>query len=98
MARKNGKNEKALLQNAVAVILKKEGKTYEGWSQAIVNDNCLSLLQGGNPEWRNKMLEEAAMDLIAASVVEEEKKNKTQAQSDTQTKPNHLTQNNQSHK
>lgn len=98
MARKNGKNEKALLQSAVAVILKKEGKTYESWSQAIVNDNCLSLLQGGNPEWRNKMLEEAAMDLIAASVVEEEKKNKTQGQSDTQTRPNQVTQTTQSHK
>lgn len=44
------------------------------------------------------MLEGAAMDLIAASVVEEEKKNKTQSQSDAQPKPNHLTQNNQSHK
>lgn len=100
MARKNVKNEKTPLQNAAAVLLKKQGKTYEEWSQKIVSDNCLSLLQGGNPEWKNKMLEEAAMDLIAASVVEEENKNKTQArsQSDTQMKPNHLTQNNQSHK
>ncbi|ARJ25712.1 hypothetical protein B7492_32245 (plasmid) [Bacillus mycoides] len=98
MARKVGKNEKTPLQNAAAVLLKKQGKTYEEWSQKIVSDNCLSLLQGGNPEWRNKMLEGAAMDLIAASVVEEEKKNKTQSQSDAQPKPNHLTQNNQSHK
>ncbi|PET15101.1 hypothetical protein CN513_20485 [Bacillus cereus] len=98
MARKVGKNEKTPLQNAAAVLLKKQGKTYEEWSQKIVSDNCLSLLQGGNPEWRNKMLEEAAMDLIAASVVEEEKKNKTQVQSDVQQKPNHLNQNNQSHK
>ncbi|AFU17164.1 hypothetical protein [Bacillus toyonensis] len=100
MARKNGKNERTPLQNAVAVLLKKQGKTYEEWSQKIVNDICLSLLQGGNPEWRNKMLEGAAMDLIAASVVEEENKNKIQArsQSDTQAKPNNLTQNNQSHK
>lgn len=94
MARKTGKNEKTPLQNAAAVLLKKQGNTYEEWSQKIVSDNCLSLLQGGNPEWRNKMLEEAAMDLIAASVVEEEKKNKTQGQSDGQPKPNHLTQNN----
>ncbi|MEB8859095.1 hypothetical protein P4H06_22465 [Bacillus cereus] len=98
MARKIGKNEKTPLQNAAAVLLKKQGTTYEEWSQKIVSDNCLSLLQGGNPEWRNKMLEGAAMDLIAASVVEEEKKNKTQGQSDVQPKPNHLTQNNQSHK
>ncbi|EMJ6445228.1 hypothetical protein QCQ62_005699 [Bacillus cereus] len=98
MARKTGKNEKTPLQNAAAVLLKKQGNTYEEWSQKIVSDNCLSLLQGGNPEWRNKMLEEAAMDLIAASVVEEEKKNKTQGHSDVQPKPNHLTQNNQSHK
>ncbi|EJR50076.1 hypothetical protein IIO_06389 [Bacillus cereus VD115] len=100
MARKNGKNDKTPLQNAVAVLLKKQGKTYEEWSLKIVSDNCLSLLQGGNPEWRNKMLEGAAMDLIAASVVEEEDKNKTQArsQSDTQVKPNQITQNNQPHK
>ncbi|MDX5746164.1 hypothetical protein SIM20_23835 [Bacillus cereus group sp. BfR-BA-02570] len=98
MARKVGKNEKTPLQNAAAVLLRKQGKTYEEWSQKIVSDNCLSLLQGGNPEWRNKMLEGAAMNLIAASVVEEEKKNKTQVQSDTQPRTNHLTQNNQSHK
>ncbi|ARX70115.1 hypothetical protein BK718_32840 [Bacillus thuringiensis serovar andalousiensis] len=98
MARKTGKNDKAPYQDAATVLLKKSGKTFEEWSQEIVNENCLSLLQGGNPEWRNKMLEEAAMDLIAASVVEEEKKNKTQGQSDVQPKPNHLTQNNQSHK
>jgi hypothetical protein len=89
MARKVGKNEKTPLQNAAAVLLRKQGNTYEEWSQKIVSDNCLSLLQGGNPEWRNKMLEEAAMDLIAASVVEEEKKNKTQSRSDAQPKPNH---------
>ncbi|HDR7527029.1 MULTISPECIES: hypothetical protein [Bacillus cereus group] len=98
MARKVVKNEKTPLQNAAAVLLKKQGKTYEEWSQKIVSDNCLSLLQGGNPEWRNKMLEGAAMDLIAASVVEEEKKNKTQVQSDAQSKTNHLNQNTQSHK
>lgn len=75
MARKVGKNEKTPLQNAAAVLLKKQGTIYEEWSQKIVSDNCLSLLQG-NPEWRNKMLEGAAMDLIAASVVEEEKRTK----------------------
>ncbi|MFJ1118320.1 hypothetical protein [Bacillus thuringiensis] len=96
MARKNVKTEKTPLKNAAAVLLKKQGKTYEEWSQKIVSDNCLSLLQGGNPEWRNRMLEGAAMDLIAVSVVEEENKSKTQAQSqsDTQVKPNHFTQKN----
>lgn len=47
MARKVVKNEKTPLQNAAAVLLKKQGKTYEEWSQKIVSDNCLSLLQGG---------------------------------------------------
>lgn len=71
---RRNKVEKAPYQDAVTVILKKRGKTYEGWSQEIVNTNCLSLLQGENPKWRNKMLEAAAMEVIADSVVEQEEK------------------------
>lgn len=73
---RRNKVEKAPYQDAVTVILKKQGKTYEGWSQEIVNTNCLSLLQGENPKWRNKMLEAAAMEVIVDSVVEQEEKRK----------------------
>lgn len=72
MAKRTNKNEKAPHQDAVSVILEKQGKTYEAWAQKIVNDKCLSLLQGGEPEWRNKMLEEAAMVEIAAFIVKQE--------------------------
>ncbi|AWC30985.1 hypothetical protein R6231_14630 [Bacillus cytotoxicus] len=74
MAKRTNKNEKSPHQDAVSMILKKQGKTYEEWSQQVVNNNCLSLLQGGNPEWRNKMLEEAAMEEIAAFIVKQENK------------------------
>ncbi|MDM5254278.1 hypothetical protein [Bacillus toyonensis] len=71
---RRNKVEKAPYQDAVTVILKKEGKTYESWSKEIVNSNCLSLLQGENPKWRNKMLEAASMEIIADSVVKQEEK------------------------
>ncbi|EOO43548.1 hypothetical protein [Bacillus cereus] len=71
---RRNKVEKAPYQDAVTVILKKEGKTYESWSKEIVNNNCLSLLQGENPKWRNKMLEDASMEIIADSVVKQEEK------------------------
>ncbi|QWG93245.1 hypothetical protein [Bacillus toyonensis] len=71
---RRNKVEKAPYQDAVTVILKKEGKTYESWSQEIVNSNCLSLLQGENLKWRNKMLEDASMEIIADSVVKQEEK------------------------
>ncbi|HDR7320801.1 hypothetical protein [Bacillus toyonensis] len=71
---RRNKVEKAPYQDAVTVILKKEGMTYESWSQEIVNSNCLSLLQGENPKWRNKMLEAASMEIIADSVVKQEEK------------------------
>ncbi|MEB9506462.1 hypothetical protein P4J13_21240 [Bacillus anthracis] len=72
MAKRTNKNEKAPHQDAVTVILKKQGITYEDWSQKIVSDKCVSLLQGGEPEWRNKMLEDAAMVEIAAFIVKQE--------------------------
>ncbi|HFT5903693.1 TPA: hypothetical protein ACGSMF_004868 [Bacillus cereus] len=75
---RRNKVEKAPYQDAVTVILKKEGKTYESWSQEIVNSNCLSLLQGENPKWRNKMLEDASMEIIADSVVKQEEKRQNQ--------------------
>ncbi|MED1305164.1 hypothetical protein BK704_01720 [[Bacillus thuringiensis] serovar konkukian] len=79
MARKNPKNDKAPHQDAVTVILKKQGITYEEWSQKIVSDKCVSLLQGGEPEWRNKMLEEAAMVEIAAFIVKQENNRQSQS-------------------
>ncbi|AAW30989.1 DUF5415 family protein [Bacillus thuringiensis] len=79
MARKNPKNDKAPHQDAVTVILKKQGITYEEWSQKIVSDKCVSLLQGGEPEWRNKMLEEAAMVEIAAFIVKQENNRQLQS-------------------
>lgn len=90
MAKRTNKNEKAPHQDALTVILKKQGMTYEGWSQKIVSDKCVSLLQGGEPEWRNKMLEEAAMVEIAAFIVKQENNRQSQggshSNSDTQTR------------
>ncbi|MEC0899891.1 MULTISPECIES: DUF5415 family protein [Bacillus] len=90
MARKNTKNDKAPHQDAVTVILKKQGITYEDWSKKIVSDKCVSLLQGGEPEWRNKMLEEAAMVEIAAFIVKQENNRQSQggshSNSDTQSR------------
>ncbi|TXR59089.1 hypothetical protein DM800_28985 [Bacillus sp. AY18-3] len=90
MARKNQKNDKAPHQDAVSVILKKQGITYEEWSQKIVSDKCVSLLQGGEPEWRNKMLEDAAMVEIAAFIVKQENnrqsKGESHSNSDTQSR------------
>lgn len=90
MARKNPKNDKAPHQDAVTVILKKQGITYEDWSQKIVSDKCVSLLQGGEPEWRNKMLEDAAMVEIAAFIVKQENNRQSQggphSNSDTQSR------------
>ncbi|PEM55430.1 DUF5415 family protein [Bacillus wiedmannii] len=71
--RKN-KVEKAPYQDAVTVILKRKGITYEEWSREIVNNICVSVIQGGNSEWKNKMLEAAAMEVIADSVVKQEEK------------------------
>lgn len=78
MAKRTNKNGKAPHQDAVTVILKKQGVTYEDWSQKIVSDKCVSLLQGGEPEWRNKMLEEAAMVEIAAFIVKQENNRQSQ--------------------
>jgi hypothetical protein len=90
MARKKHKNDKAPHQDAVTVILKKQGITYEDWSKKIVSDKCVSLLQGGEPEWRNKMLEEAAMVEIAAFIVKQENNRQSQggshSNSDTQSR------------
>ncbi|UYX55853.1 hypothetical protein M3Y14_31995 (plasmid) [Bacillus thuringiensis] len=90
MAKRTGKNEKAPHQDAVAVVLKKQGKTYEAWSLKIVSDKCVSLLQGGEPEWRNKMLEEAAVEEIAAFIVKQENNRQSSGGShvgsDTQTR------------
>ncbi|TXR94707.1 hypothetical protein DN390_24250 [Bacillus sp. SH7-1] len=90
MAKRTNKNEKAPHQDAVTVILKKQGVTYEDWSKKIVSDKCVSLLQGGEPEWRNKMLEEAAMVEIAAFIVKQENNRQAQggshSNSDTQSR------------
>ncbi|HFJ9454059.1 TPA: hypothetical protein ACGW67_005380 [Bacillus tropicus] len=90
MARKNPKIDKAPHQDAVTVILKQQGITYEDWSQKIVSDKCVSLLQGGELEWRNKMLEEAAMVEIAAFIVKQENNRQSQggshSNSDTQSR------------
>jgi hypothetical protein len=55
-----------------------------------VSDKCVSLLQGGEPEWRNKMLEEAAMVEIAAFIVKQENNRQSQggshSNSDTQSR------------
>ncbi|EJV41930.1 Uncharacterized protein BC141101_05887 [Bacillus toyonensis] len=71
---RRNKVEKAPYQDAVTVILKRKGMTYEDWSREIVNNICVSVIQGGNSEWKNKMLEAAAMEVIADSVVEQEEK------------------------
>ena len=71
---RRNKVEKAPYQDAVTVILKRKGMTYEDWSREIVNNICVSVIQGGNPEWKNKMLEAAAMEVIADSVVKQEEK------------------------
>ncbi|MHA4090095.1 hypothetical protein ACX16A_23000 [Bacillus cereus] len=75
---RRNKVEKAPYQDAVTVILKRKGMTYEDWSREIVNNICVSVIQGGNPEWKNKMLEAAAMEVIADSVVEQEEKRQNQ--------------------
>ncbi|PGN34909.1 hypothetical protein [Bacillus thuringiensis] len=75
---RRNKVEKAPYQDAVTVILKRKGMTYEDWSREIVNNICVSVIQGGNPEWKNKMLEAAAMEVIANSVVEQEEKRQNQ--------------------
>lgn len=90
MAKRTNKNEKSPHQDAVTVILKKQGVTYEDWSQKIVSDKCVSLLQGGELEWRNKMLEEATMVEIAAFIVKQENNRQSQSgshsNSDTQSR------------
>ncbi|MCU5685687.1 hypothetical protein OCF64_28740 [Bacillus wiedmannii] len=75
---RRNKVEKAPYQDAVTVILKRKGITYEEWSREIVNNICVSVIQGGNSEWKNKMLEAAAMEVIADSVVEQEEKRQNQ--------------------
>ncbi|MEC2258858.1 hypothetical protein P9H08_19630 [Bacillus cereus] len=75
---RRNKVEKAPYQDAVTVILKRKGMTYEDWSREIVNNICVSVIQGGNSEWKNKMLEAAAMEVIADSVVEQEEKRQNQ--------------------
>ncbi|PGM17236.1 hypothetical protein [Bacillus thuringiensis] len=75
---RRNKIEKAPYQDAVTVILKRKGMTYEDWSREIVNNICVSVIQGGNSEWKNKMLEAAAMEVIADSVVEQEEKRQNQ--------------------
>lgn len=68
MARKTPKVEKAPHQEAVSVLLKKQGTSYETWSNQVVSSICVSVLQGENSEWRNKMLEQASIDMIAESI------------------------------
>ncbi|MED3310298.1 hypothetical protein P4436_05675 [Bacillus thuringiensis] len=75
---RRNKIDKAPYQDAVTVILKRKGMTYEDWSREIVNNICVSVIQGGNSEWKNKMLEAAAMEVIADSVVEQEEKRQNQ--------------------
>jgi len=70
MAKRNSKVEKVPYQDTVTVLLKKEGQSYGIWSRQVINDICVSVLQGENTEWRNKMLEQASIALIASSIVE----------------------------
>ncbi|MBU4643301.1 DUF5415 family protein, partial [Bacillus toyonensis] len=68
MARNRGKNEKPPYEEAVSFILEKQGLTYDVWSKQIVSDICVSVLAGENVEWRNKMLEQASIEVIAADI------------------------------
>ncbi|EJQ35324.1 hypothetical protein IEE_05542 [Bacillus cereus BAG5X1-1] len=92
MARK--KEEKAPHQDAITTLLKKEGKTYENWSRDVINENCLSLLQGSPSEWRNKMLEEASMKMLADAVIKQAKESAkpNQKEGTTQDVPSHPSQ------
>ncbi|MEK7019786.1 hypothetical protein [Bacillus sp. FSL R9-9410] len=68
MAKSRGKNEKPLYHEAVSYILEKKGRTYEEWEREIVNGICVSVLAGENVEWRNKMLEQVSIEMIAADI------------------------------
>lgn len=68
VARKNSKAEKPPYQEAVSFILSKRGTSYDAWSKQVINDICVSVLQGENVEWRNKMLEQAAIQMLAEDV------------------------------
>lgn len=71
MAKSRGKNEKPLYHEAVSYILEKKGRTYEEWEREIVNGICVSVLAGENVEWRNKMLEQVSIEMIAADIEKE---------------------------
>ncbi|MFP3414809.1 hypothetical protein SB773_25065 [Bacillus sp. SIMBA_074] len=68
MAKPSRKNEKPLYHEAVSYILEKKDCTYEEWEKKIVNGICVSVLAGENVEWRNKMLEQASIEMIAADI------------------------------
>jgi hypothetical protein len=94
MAKQKGKNEKPLYNEAVSFILEKEGRTYEEWERQIVNGICVSVsvLAGENVEWRNKMLEQASIEMIAADIEKrkqaQEKSTNSHVQSDVKTQGN----------
>ncbi|MBE7106150.1 hypothetical protein FT637_25015 [Bacillus cereus] len=92
MAKPRGKNEKPLYNEAVSFILEKKGRTYEEWEREIVNGICVSVLAGENVEWRNKMLEQASIEMIAADIEKrkqaQEKSTNSHVQSDVKTQGN----------
>uniref|UniRef100_UPI003F4915C1 DUF5415 family protein n=1 Tax=Bacillus multifaciens TaxID=3068506 RepID=UPI003F4915C1 len=68
MARQRGKTENPPYEEAVSFILEKQGLTYDVWAKQIVSEICVSVLAGENVEWRNKMLEQASIEMIAADI------------------------------
>ncbi|PGZ57360.1 hypothetical protein COE58_25785 [Bacillus cereus] len=77
MAKPRGKNEKPPYEEAVSFILEKKGQTYDVWSKQIVSEICVSVLAGENVEWRNKMLEKASIEMIAADIVRRKQSQET---------------------
>ncbi|NWK72628.1 hypothetical protein COJ48_18295 [Bacillus cereus] len=68
MAKARGKTEKPPYEEAVSFILEKQGQNYDVWAKQIVSDICVAVLAGENVEWRNKMLEQASIEMLAADI------------------------------